>query len=95
MSNNKKKNTPKKGGKKGPKAPLGKSLWQNILVTLLIFFLIIGAYSLVVENGAKEEKIAISQLALQIKEGSVSEITVRGEELEILYEDGIEQKSKK
>ena len=87
--------SPKKKGKKKGKIPLGQSLWQHLLVTFLIFFIIIGAYSLIAENTTKEEKVAISQLATQITAGEVSEINVKGEELEILYTDGTEKKSKK
>jgi cell division protease FtsH len=98
MPQNKKHNHPKpprKKGKKGGKLPLGQSLWRHLLVTLLIFFIIIGAYSLIAENSTKDEKIAISQLATEITAGSVSEINVKGEMLEILYTDGSEKESKK
>ncbi|PIT96554.1 cell division protein FtsH [Candidatus Campbellbacteria bacterium CG10_big_fil_rev_8_21_14_0_10_35_52] len=74
---------------------IGKPLLQNILVTLLIFFIIIAVYSLIAENRSKSDKIAISQLVTEINEGAVSEITVKGEELEILYLDGQKKKSKK
>lgn len=99
MSNDKKynklKNSKKNGGKEKLKPPPGKSLWQNVLVTLLIFFIIIGAYSLIEENRAKEEKIAISQLAAEISAGTVSEIVVSGEDIDILYTDGTKKKSRK
>lgn len=81
--------------KKKSKMPFGQSMWQHMLVTLLIFFIIIGAYSLIAENNVKSDRIAISQLATEINEGIVSEILVKGEELEILYVDGTEKKSKK
>ena len=86
---------PKKRGKKKGKMPLGQSLWQHLLVTLLIFFIIIGAYSLIAENNIKDDKIAISQLATEITAGTVSEIIVKGEMLEILYTDETKKESKK
>jgi len=98
MKQNKKQNhskIPKKSGKKGQQMFIGKPLLQNILVTLLIFFIIIAVYSLIAENSSKSDKIAISQLVTEINEGAVSEITVKGEELEILYLDGQKKKSKK
>jgi len=98
MKQNKKQNhskIPKKSGKKGQQMFIGKPLLQNILVTLLIFFIIIAVYSLIAENRSKSDKIAISQLVTEINEGAVSEITVKGEELEILYLDGQKKKSKK
>lgn len=98
MPKNKRHNQPKpprKKGKKRGKLPLGQSLWRHLLVTLLTFFIIIGAYSLIAENSTKDEKIAISQLATEITEGTVSEIVVKGEVLEILYTDETKKKSKK
>lgn len=75
--------------------PFNQSLWRHLLVTLFIFFIIIGVYSIIAENSVKDEKVAISQLASEINTGAVSEIAVRGEELEILYTDGQKKKSKK
>jgi cell division protease FtsH len=98
MPKNKKDNHPKppaKKGKKKGKMPLGQSMWRHLLVTLLVFFIIIGAYSLIAENNIKEDKIAISQLATEITAGTVSEIVVKGEILEILYTDETEKESKK
>ncbi len=87
--------SPKKKSKNGVKLPLGQSLWRHLLVTFLIFFIIIGAYSLIAEERVNDEKIAISQLATEIIAGTVSEIDVKGEELEILYTDETKKKSKK
>lgn len=77
------------------KIPMSQSIWKHILVTFLIFFIIIGAYSLIEENRVIDEKIAISDLALDINEGLISEIAVKGEELEIIYADKTNKKSKK
>src|SRR3989344_692639 len=86
---------PKKNSKKGLQIFLGKSLPQNIFVTLLIFFIITAVYSLISENISKSDKIALSQLVIEINEGDVSEIVVKGEGIEILYSDGQKKKSKK
>ena len=86
---------PKKNSKKGLQIFLGKSLPQNIFVTLLILFIITAVYSLISENISKSDKIALSQLVIEINKGDVSEIVVKGEELEILYSDGQKKKSKK
>src|SRR3990167_9045077 len=86
---------PKKNSKKGLQIFLGKSLPENIFVTLLIFFIITAVYSLISENISKSDKIALSQLVIEINEGDVSEIVVKGEGLEILYSDGQKKKSKK
>ena len=86
--------SPKKKSKNGVKLPLGQSLWRHLLVTFLIFFIIIGAYSLIAEERVNDEKIAISQLATEIIAGTVSEIDVKGEELEILYTDETKRNQK-
>src|SRR5690606_39916472 len=45
------------------------------LVSTLIIFLIIGAlYSIIVENRSEDTSVTISELALDIREGEVSEI---------------------
>ena len=94
-----KKNT-KKGGKKGkgtgiPKLPEGQPFWSNIVTTILIFLIIISAYSFFIEQRDKVEEVPISQLAVQINAGEISKIVVKGEELDITYTDDSERTSKK
>ena len=78
-----------------PKVPAGQQFWGNLFTTVLIFLILISAYSFFVEQRTKKEEVAISQLALQINAGEVSEIVVKGEDLEIVYVNGEERKSKK
>jgi cell division protease FtsH len=82
---------PEKGGPKGgpPKQPKQQKFWSNVLSIVLIFLIIMTIYSIVADDTARTEEIPISQLALDVKQGRVSEITVRGEEVEILYRDGV------
>ena len=85
------------GGKKpkGPKMPENKQFWVNLLTTIVIFFLLISTYSIIAERRANSNEIPISQLAIDITEGVVEQISVKGDDLEITYDDGTEKKSKK
>jgi ATP-dependent metalloprotease FtsH len=96
LSNNPKKD--KKSGKQPFGAPAltgGQKFWSNLLTIFLLFFLVISIYSFVADSERDIEEIAISQLALDVSDGKVSEIIVRGEELEIIYTDDEEKRSKK
>ena len=86
-----------KGGKKKvpPKMPENKQFWVNLLTTLVIFFLLISTYSIIAEQRKKDQQIPVSQLAVDITAGVVTEIIVKGDQLEILYDSGDEKKSKK
>src|SRR3989338_8714052 len=82
------------GGGKG-KLPDKNQFWVNIVTTILIFFVLIGFYSLVTDNVSKDIQIPISQLATDITKGLVSDITVSGENLSIDYTNGEKKISKK
>jgi len=79
------------GGKRNDK----NRFWLNMLTAFLFFFILITLYSFFAEDSRKVETIAISQLAQDVKSGAVSEIVVRGDKLEILYEDEEKKESKK
>lgn len=89
-----KKEEPKKGMKlptlqeAGKKMHLGPgNFWNNILSTVLLLVFITAAYSYIVDKQDKPKDLAISEVAQQIKSGEVSEIIVRGAELEVIYTD--------
>lgn len=52
-----------------------------------------GVYSLLTEGAKQTEEIALSQVAADVIAGNVSEITVTGDTLELLYTSGIEKES--
>lgn len=85
----------KKGGKKASGIPENKQFLVNLLTTLVIFFLLISTYSIIAEQKKKESQIAVSQLATDVIAGTVSKILVKGDALEIIYNDEEEKKSKK
>lgn len=87
--------TKKDGGNK--KRP--KTLWQffgNIGATFLIFFAVLAIYSFI--SGASTpapETISISTLAQDISKGLVKTIDIKGDELDLTYQDGTNKISKK
>lgn len=103
-----------KGGNKGPSNTKGKSplsdmpqmpqgnFWVQMAITLVVFALLLSAYSSISGLFEEEEKVSLSQLTSDINAGLVSEIEVSGENLEATYpvpdgEEGEEvvKKSKK
>lgn len=87
----------RRGGRKsaGPDVSQGRQFWMNLFTTFLIFFILISAYSFLAENREETDEIPLSELATEIKEGAVTSIVVRGDELAVTYTDETEKKSKK
>jgi cell division protease FtsH len=77
--------------KKGP----NKGLLNQVLLAIVIFLLLISAYSLISGNGKKDPIIPLSELAQNISAGTVTSITVKGDDLTIGYKDGSEKVSQK
>lgn len=73
--------------KKGNKKPNRFGFLNTISIGLLILFLISGIYSAIAEQSSKLNKITLSELATDIGAGKVSNITVRGDEITVLYAD--------
>jgi len=87
-NNKKRKNTKKKKNDV-------KQFWANVVSTILIFLILITVFSMISENRNKIDEIPISELAQNIKEGTVSSVAVKGNDLEIIYADETEKRSKK
>lgn len=83
-----KKTDPKKGGKKTPFSPMQPSFAGNFISTVLIFLLLISAYSIFSTHGAKVENISLSQVASDVQAGAVKTIKVQGNTLDLSYADG-------
>jgi len=77
------------------KTPPTKSFTKNILTALLIFMILAAAYSLLTDQFKKPESVSFSQLVDEIKAGNVKEITVQGNDLEIIFSSGLIKISKK
>lgn len=89
-----KKSAPKNGKKNNFKLPNMKNVpvgpgnfWNNIVTTMLVLVMVTIAYSYVVDQQEPPTELSISEVAQQVRDGEVSEIIVRGSELEIAYTD--------
>ncbi len=77
-----------------PKLPQ-RNLFSSILTTVIIFLILGGIYSLIVDNKQKAADIPISVLAADVGKGLVTSITVKGDTLDVVYKDGATKRSKK
>ena len=82
----------KRGGK--PKLPNPNFLRQAALAAL-IFLLLVSIYTALTGGNENKAEISISELAQDISRGSVTSISVKGDELTAEYKDGTEKVSKK
>ncbi|MEX0930844.1 MAG: ATP-dependent zinc metalloprotease FtsH [Candidatus Paceibacterota bacterium] len=72
----------------GGMVPIGPgNFWNNMLTIILFLVLLVAGYSYITETTVKPEELSISQVAEQVKNGEVSEIIVRGAQLEVAYHD--------
>lgn len=87
------------GKNKSPKPPVKppvKREWlSNIATALLLFLLLVTAYSIISEGQDKQEPLPLSELAQKVREGEVKEIIVEGEDLEVTLADDSERVSQK
>ncbi|MFH1402107.1 MAG: ATP-dependent zinc metalloprotease FtsH [Patescibacteria group bacterium] len=97
VKNNKKNKKEKKG-----KFDFGLSkktqkfgLLGSFLNIIIIFFLILTAYSMIMDNAEKPEEISISELVAGISTGEIKSIVVEGEKLSVAYNDDTVKEAKK
>jgi len=79
---------------KSPESPL-KQFGTHIIAVVLIFLFLATAYSYVADNGKKVEDVSLSQMAADISQGSITAISISGNELELTYKDGVIKAAKK
>ncbi len=84
-------------GKKGSKdqGPAAPSFFSNILTILLVFLVLVSAYSFFAERKNKTEVISLSQLATDIRQSHIKEVDIEGADLHIIYTDDVKKDSKK
>ncbi|MCH8050364.1 ATP-dependent zinc metalloprotease FtsH [Patescibacteria group bacterium] len=75
--------------------PDSRQFWVNLFSTIIIFFFLVSAYSLIVETREESNEIPLSQLALDIEAKLVKSVAVKGDVLEVVYLDETEKESKK
>ncbi len=96
-----KKQNPKSGDKQGKKPgekiqktglssllPGGSGFFANLISIFVIFLLLMTVYSFVTSHAKKTETISLTQVATDVRAGSVSTITVSGDDVTLLYADG-------
>jgi cell division protease FtsH len=84
------------GGKRlKPEGPPAPSYLSNILTVLLVFLLLVSAYSFFAERKEKTEVVSLSQLAVDIRQQQVKEVAIDGADLHIVYTDDAKKDSKK
>lgn len=84
----------------GPQKPKNKKLKKfgfsiHFGSTIVFFLLIIALYSIITDSHKKVEEVPFSSVAAQVREGSVKQITVSGDTLEVIKNDDTKLKSKK
>src|SRR3989344_7507050 len=72
-----------------------KLLSRNIVIAILIFLAIASLYPMITGQLKTSEKISLSDLVAQIRDGKVKAIMVQGDTLAITLADGSERVSKK
>jgi cell division protease FtsH len=85
---NPKKQGPKKGAPKQPRRWFpegGPGFLGNLISTILIFLILMSAYTLIVSSGTKKESIPLSQVAADVKAGTVQSIVISGDSLDLKY----------
>lgn len=89
----------KKQGKKlkmpQMKSPKGIKFISNLLSVILIFFIIASLYTAFSGEEKPAQKISISELAQDIKQEKVKDITIEGNNIKILLIDGTNKETKK
>ncbi len=82
-------------GKRPDKGPAAPSFFSNILTILLVFLLLVSAYSYFSERKDKVEPLSLSQLATDIRDSKIKEIAIEGTDLKVTYVDDTTKESKK
>jgi ATP-dependent metalloprotease FtsH len=86
------------GGKKGPNKffmPGGTGFMGNFITIIIIFLLLMSAYSLIASDTKPKQVVSLSQVANDIKAGQVTAIKVTDNDLLVSYTGGVQKTSMK
>jgi len=72
-----------------------RNLIKNFIFILLIFLVISGVFTLFSQPSEKEKQLSLTQLVGEINQGKIKKITVSGDNLDVIYQDGAKAKSMK
>jgi cell division protease FtsH len=83
----------KKQKGRGPRGwfPNGPGFMGNLISTILIFLLLMLAYTFIATSGKKDATIPLSQVAADVKSGAISAIKVSGDSLTLSYASSTEK----
>jgi cell division protease FtsH len=85
----------KKPGKRAPRSIMpGGGVTGNLLTAILVVALLASIYSFFADQ-KQDEKISLSQVAADVKAGTLTTVSVSGNDLVLIYADGTEKKSMK
>ena len=73
----------------------GPSFFGNLTTTILIFLILMSAYSLIRGLNQPTDNIPLSAVAADVGAGKVKSITVSGDDLSLVYADGSTKTSMK
>ncbi len=73
----------------------GPSFVSNLITTILMFLLLMSAYSLVGDLTQPTSTIPLSAVATDVAAGKISSVTVNGDSLDLTYSDGSTKTSRK
>ena len=72
----------------GQQVPIGSgNFWNNMLSAVLFLILITLVFSHITDTQKKPDQLSLSEVVSQVKAGEIKEIIVRGNKLEIKYND--------
>jgi cell division protease FtsH len=75
--------------------PPKRPFWINFLTSIILFVVLISAYGLIAEQNSDVRELGISELALGITDGTVASVTVKGNDLDIVFIDDTKGVAKK
>lgn len=76
--------------------PEGVGIWMQLAIAFAVFLVLSAGYSAVREYfAAAPEEIALSQLAIDIRDDKVKEISVEGDAVNAIYKDDAKKTTKK
>ena len=72
----------------GKKVPLGPgNFWNNMLSTVLLLIFVTALFSYLTDKQVQPEQLTLTDVVSRVKGGEVKTIVVKGDELEIAYND--------
>jgi cell division protease FtsH len=84
-----------KGDQKNPLMPGGAGFTGNLITIIVIFLLLMGAYSVIATATKPKTIIPLSQVANDIKSGQITSIRETDNDLTLTYTDGTQKTSMK